>query len=293
MLRLAFSILGALPLPLNHAVGVLLGWLLWGVSPRHRRITRNNLARYCAATGCTSPAALRRRVVAESGKGMSELAFAWTAPLPRLYGVLRGATGWEHVDAAKAAGRPVILVTPHLGCYDIAGRYAETRIPITALYRPPKLAWLEPIMQAGRVRGGATTAPADASGVRQLLKTLKAGGNIMILPDQVPAPDAGGDGVWADFFGAPAFTMTLLPRLAESTGAVVLFFFAERLPWGRGYHIHVAPPLEYPKDKQAAARATNGAVEQLVALAPAQYLWGYNRYKHPAGAPLPPQGVAA
>jgi KDO2-lipid IV(A) lauroyltransferase len=124
--------------------------------------------------------------------------------------------------------------------------------------------------------------------VRQLLKTLKGGGNIMILPDQVPAPDAGGDGVWADFFGAPAYTMTLLPRLAESTNAVVLFFFAKRLPHGRGYHVHVAAPLAYSKDKQTAARETNRAVERLIALAPEQYLWGYNRYKHPAGAPLPP-----
>ena len=288
MVKAIFSLLGALPLPLNHALGTVLGWLLWMLSSRHRRIVGENLGRYFLHSGKVPDAAFKRRVIAELGKGVSELVFAWTSPLPRIYGVLRGATGWEHVDAAKAAGRPVILVTPHLGCYDIAGRYAETRVPITALYRPPKLAWLEPIMQAGRVRGGATTAPADASGVRQLLKTLKSGGNIMILPDQVPAPDVGGDGVWADFFGAPAYTMTLLPRLAESTNAVVLFFFAERLSWGGGYHVHVAPPLEYPKDKHAAAQETNRAVEHLISLAPTQYLWGYNRYKHPAGAPVPP-----
>jgi KDO2-lipid IV(A) lauroyltransferase len=144
-------------------------------------------------------------------------------------------------------------------------------------------------MQQGRVRAGGTTAAADASGVRALLKTLKTGGNIIILPDQVPAPEQGGDGVWADFFGRPAYTMTLLPRLAQSADATVLFFFAERLPKGAGYHIHIEPMTEaFSHDKQIAARQTNAMVEKLVAMAPGQYLWGYNRYKHPAGAPLAP-----
>ncbi|MEO8104223.1 MAG: lysophospholipid acyltransferase family protein, partial [Betaproteobacteria bacterium] len=168
--------------------------------------------------------------------------------------------------------------------------YLESRIPVTALYRPPKQAWLEPLMQAGRVRGGGNTAAADAGGIKTLLKTLKAGGNIIILPDQVPAPGQGGDGVWADFFGRPAFTMTLLPRLACSTGATVLFFFAERLPKGAGYHVHIEPMTEaFSRDRQIAARQTNAMVEKLVAMAPAQYLWGYNRYKHPAGAPMAPE----
>jgi Kdo2-lipid IVA lauroyltransferase/acyltransferase len=290
-MKFLFRLLGALPLPLNHALGAMLGWLSWWASSRHRRLTKENLQRYAAAVPNADLRALQRRVIAEQGKGVAELALAWTAPLPRIYALIAGATGWELVDAAKAAGKSVILVTPHLGCYEIAGRYAESRIPITALYRPPKLAWLEPIMQAGRDRGEAITAPADASGVRQLLKALKSGGNIMILPDQVPAPETGGDGVWADFFAVPAYTMTLLPRLARSTDAVVLFFFAERLPRGQGYRIHVAAPLQFSDDRQVAAAETNRAVEQLIAMAPAQYLWGYNRYKRPAGAPPPPEAA--
>ena len=227
--------------------------------------------------------------IAEQGKGIAELAIAWTAPVEKLYTLIRGCTGWEHIDAAKAQQRAIIFVTPHLGCYDIAGRYLASRIPITAMYRPPKQAWLEPIMQQGRAREGAATAAADTGGVRVLLKTLKAGGNIIILPDQVPAPGQGGDGVWADFFGRPAYTMTLLPRLAHSADAAVLFFFAERLPKGAGYHVHIEPVTEaFSRDKHVAARQTNAMVERLVSMAPAQYLWGYNRYKHPAGAPAAP-----
>ena len=141
-------------------------------------------------------------------------------------------------------------------------------------------------MEKGRSRGGAVTVPADSSGVRALLKTLKLGGNIMILPDQVPGK---GDGVWADFFGRPAYTMTLLPRLAESTGAKVVFFFAERLAKGMGYHVHFIPmETLFDNDKEKASQQTNEMVEKLIRMAPTQYLWSYNRYKHPAGAPLPP-----
>lgn len=290
MMAWLFKRLGALPLPVNHALGCLAGCLAWLGSGRHRRLSRENVARFRKTPG--APAVSGLAVIIEQGKGLTEMAIAWTAPLPRIYSLVTSVEGWEHVDAAKQAGRPIIFVSPHLGCYDIAGRFLESRLPVMALYRPPKQAWLEPIMQAGRIRGEGSTAPADASGIRQLLRTLKAGGNIIMLPDQVPAPEQGGDGVWAPFFGTPAYTMTLLPRLARSTGAAVLFFFAERQPGGAGYRVHIAPPLpEFAEDKQVAAAQMNRAIEALVAQAPAQYLWGYNRYKHPAGAPLPPNGA--
>ncbi|MEP7157206.1 MAG: lysophospholipid acyltransferase family protein [Betaproteobacteria bacterium] len=287
-----FRLLGRLPLPLNHAVGAMAGWLAWWASARHRRLTRENIIFYAKHSGLDDVQPLINAAVTEQGKGISEMAVAWTAQLDKLYELVRSCTGWEHVEAAKASQRAIIFVTPHLGCYDIAGRYLESRIPVTALYRPPKQKWLEPVMQQGRKRGEGSTASADASGIRVLLKTLKSRGNIIILPDQVPAPEQGGDGVWADFFGRPAYTMTLLPRLAKSANATVLFFFAERLPHGRGYHVHIEPMSEpFSEDRQIAARQTNAMVERLIAMAPAQYLWGYNRYKHPAGAPLPPSAA--
>ena len=288
-MTLLFRLLGGLPLRLNHALGMGAGWIAWWLSARHRRLTRENLALFAKHAGIEASTHLLHASISEQGKGISELAIAWTAPVTRLYALVRTCSGWEHIDAAKAEQRAIIFVTPHLGCYDIAGRYLEQRIAVTALYQPPKQAWMAPIMQRGRVRGGGNTAAAGAGGVRTLLKTLKSGGNIVILPDQVPAPTEGGDGVWADFFGRPAYTMTLLPRLAQSTNAVVLFFFAKRLPNGAGYHVHIEPmAAAFSADKHLAARQTNAMIERLIAMAPAQYLWGYNRYKHPAGATLPP-----
>lgn len=294
--NLLFRAAGALPLRINHSLGALLGWLAWCLSPRYRRIMRENFAQFLTAAGSTQ--ITLNAVIAEQGRGVSELAIAWTAPIKILYSLVSECDGWEHVAAAKSAGQAIIFVTPHLGCYDIGGRYLESRIPVVALYQSPKQAWLEPLMQAGRVRGGGSTARADASGVRILLKTLKQGGNIVMLPDQVPAPQdrkTGGkaDGVWANFFARPAYTMTLLPRLAETTHAAVLFFFAERLTQGRGYKMHILPMTEpFSTDKNIAARQTNAMVEKLILMCPQQYLWGYNRYKHPAGAPLPPATIS-
>lgn len=286
-----FMFIGVLPLRVNHALGALLGRLVWQFSQRHRQVTSDNLNQYASsrALDAGTHAGLLRRAMIEQGKSFTELAVAWTASLARLNRLVLRCPDWHHVDAAITANRSIIFVSPHLGCFDIAGLYIADRLPITALYRPPKQPWLEPIMQAGRARGGVTTAPANARGVRALLKTLKANGNIMILPDQVPAAESGGEGVWADFFSRPAYTMTLLPRLAATANAAVLFFFAERLPGGGGYQMHIVPLNEpYSTDKLIAANQTNTMIEKLIDMAPAQYLWGYNRYKQPAGAHPPP-----
>ena len=270
----------------------MLGILAYVASPRLRAHMQENLALYFAAAGISEPSArtaLRREAVTESGKGISELAVAGMAPTERVYRLVKQCSGWEHVEAAVSNGKGIIFVTPHLGSYDIAGRYLESRLPVVALYRPPKVKWAETLMQAGRIRGEGNTAASGTGGVRTLLKTLKKGGNIIILPDQVPAAEQGGEGVWVEFLGKPAYTMTLLARLQQTTGAAVLFFFGERLPKGAGYHVHIEPltkPLS--DDKMGAARQVNQMVETLVRMAPAQYLWSYNRYKHPAGAPLPP-----
>jgi KDO2-lipid IV(A) lauroyltransferase len=123
------------------------------------------------------------------------------------------------------------------------------------------------------------------TGIKAMLKALKKGEAIGILPDQVATL---GDGVWAPFFGRWAYTPTLVFRLAQSTGAAPFMVYAERLPWGRGYHLHFDSMAPFPADKQAAAAQLNREVERVVRAVPAQYLWGYQRYKKPGDAPPPP-----
>jgi KDO2-lipid IV(A) lauroyltransferase len=225
--------------------------------------------------------------VAEAGKGLLELFVVWGRPFDQALALVRQCEGWEHVDAARTAGRGVILLTPHLGCFEIAGLYCASRMPMTVLYRPPRLRWLQPIMESGRGRGSMTLAPTDVSGVRKLLVALKRGEAIGVLPDQVPGS---GDGVWADFFGRPAYTMTLVSKLVGRTQAAVLLVFAERLEKGRGYRLTFMPMAQAMSGEPTSdAQAMNSAVESLVRQRPEQYLWSYNRHKTPKGAVGPGQ----
>ncbi|WP_035055781.1 lysophospholipid acyltransferase family protein [Andreprevotia chitinilytica] len=280
-----------LPLALMHAAGVLLGWLVWAVSPTYRRRLRANLMQSGLVQGGNYTQLLHSSIAAH-GQGALELPAAWLRRPLDVADLVRERVGWAHVEAALAKPNPVIYVSPHLGGIEVCGIHLGWHSPriFAALYRPPKLRWLEPLMLASRNRENGRAAPANAQGVRMLLKTLKQGQSIYILPDQAPG---GGEGIWAPFFGKPAYTMTLLPRLARQFDATVLFCFAERLSWGRGYRLHIEPMQgEFTGDAVADATTMNRNLEALIAQAPAQYLWSYNRYKHPAGAPPLPEDVA-
>lgn len=272
-----FRLFSRLPLPVLHNLGALFGWLIWLASPIYRRHLRDN-------TALAGLEEARVGAIAEAGKGLFELPKLWLRPQAEVVGRVVKATGWELVEAAWATGRGALFLTPHLGCFEITAQYvaAQDR-PLTVLYRRPKQGWLAPLMEEGR---GASLklAPADLSGVRRLMKALKHGEFIGMLPDQVPGK---GEGIWAPFFGRPAYTMTLAARLAEG-GTTVLLTYAERLHYGAGYHLHFLPlsrPLAGSLDARVAQ--INQELEAMIRQCPEQYLWGYNRYKKPAGAPDP------
>ncbi len=292
-MRLLLRFLAWLDLPANHRLGAAAGRLVYLLSTRFRLRTLENLGNAGIAPDDGSLRELARANAAEIGKGAAELAWALYRPAEQVAGLVRELDGWECVERLRSSGRPIVFVTPHLGGYDIAGRYLWTRLPILAMYRPHKLGWLDEVIREGRNRGaapdGSNVAPATLAGVRMLLRHLKKGGCTVILPDQVPGE---GEGEWVDFFGRPAYTMTLTGRLQESSGAALVFCFAERLPEGRGFRLHLRAREEpLPADRREATLAVNRGVEELIRLAPAQYLWGYNRYKRPAGAPPAPGAI--
>jgi KDO2-lipid IV(A) lauroyltransferase len=150
---------------------------------------------------------------------------------------------------------------------------------MTVLFRPPRKAWLNDLVVSARARPGLLTAPTSLSGVKQLIKALKSGQSVGLLPDQVPPQ---GQGQWAPFFGQNAYTMTLSVRLAQQTGAAVLTAWGERLSWGRGFRVHVrALASGLPADLTQAVAVVNHEMEALIRTCPQQYLWGYARYKQP------------
>jgi KDO2-lipid IV(A) lauroyltransferase len=286
MLRALLLPFAYLPLRLLHGLGALLGWATYKLSARYAQRVRENLRQSGLYPDESSYCRALAAAVSAAGSSVLELPAVWLRPQSQVLKLMRACTGWEHVDAALARGKGIIFLTPHLGCFEITSLYYAARHPITVLYRPPRLAWLEPLMLAGRKRGQVTLAPTDMGGVRSLLAALKRDEAIGLLPDQVPSM---GEGVWAEFFGRPAYTMTLAARLQRSTGATILLAYAERLPAGKGYHLHIEPyQAQLPEDKLLAAKELNRAIEGLVARCPAQYLWSYNRYKVPRGVQPPP-----
>jgi KDO2-lipid IV(A) lauroyltransferase len=265
-----FRVLALLPLPVLHAVGAVLGWASFLLSGTYRRRFLENAHQAGYALAQVSAA------VAAAGKLVFEAPRLWFGKTPPIE--------WEGaplIEAARAKGRGIVFLTPHLGCFEATAQgYAARYGRITVLYRPARKAWLRELVDTARGRANLDTAPTTLAGVKQMLKALKAGEAVGLLPDQVP-PDK--MGVWAPFFGRDAYTMTLSARLARQTGAVILLAWGERLPWGRGYRIRVrAWPGEIAGDSGAAAVQVNAQMERLVRECPQQYLWGYARYKAPA-----------
>jgi Kdo2-lipid IVA lauroyltransferase/acyltransferase len=277
-------------LRLLHALGAVLGWLVWALSPSYRR----RLAAHARLAGIG--VAARRASVAEAGRMAAETVRLWLRPPGQ---PIADPVHWEGealIERALAAGRGLVFLTPHLGSFEICAQaYAErfgARQPATVLFRPARKALLRALEESARARAHLATAPATLGGVRQLMRALRRGEAVGLLPDQVP-PE--GMGVWAPFFGRPAYTMTLAAKLVRQTGASLLAIWGERLPRGAGYRIEVlempvplADPSALPVDEAQAqvadATAINRSMEALIARKPSQYLWGYHRYKNPRRA---------
>ncbi len=263
-------------------MGAVLGWLAWLFSPTYRRHMRENMV---LALGAEGERRVRASAIAHAGRSALELPKIWLRPLEEAAARVVRISGWELVEAATRAGKGIVYLTPHLGCFEVTAQYLSTHAPVTVLYRPPKQTWLQTLIETGRARAQLHIAAADLMGVRALLKALKRGEAVGMLPDQAPKV---GEGRWLDFFGKPAYTMTLAARLTES-GAAVIMVWAERLPKGEGYHFHLQPPTQsISGSTEERALQISQEIEHLIRQCPEQYLWGYNRYKRPRGVEAPP-----
>jgi KDO2-lipid IV(A) lauroyltransferase len=263
------------PLWALHAIGQTVGWLAWLLSPTYRQRFSANVK----TAGLNFSQV--RGAIGQAGSMSTELPRLWMGKSP--------AVVWTEgslacVETAYAAGKGVLFLTPHLGCFEVTAQALTASFsakfgPLTVLYRPSRKEGLGQVMEATRARPGLETAPTTLAGVRQMIKALRAGKAVGLLPDQVP-PE--GMGQWTPFFGKPAYTMTLAARLALQTGAKLMVIWGERLPWGHGYRIH-ASELNTPEaaDVDVLVLQINQAMERLILSRPDQYLWGYARYKQP------------
>jgi KDO2-lipid IV(A) lauroyltransferase len=285
LIKAALHVFSGIPLPIGHLLGNLAGFLFRLFPSQIRTVTSTNIALCLPELTPAQQRRLVRRCLRETGKTILETGAIWLRPAPAILRLVRHVDGLEHVEAALAAGRGLILATPHLGAWEVAGLYCAAHYDITCLYRPLRMAGLEALVSQARSRAGGHYVPANARGIRTLFKTLEEGGTVAMLPDQEPQS---GTGVFVPFFGTPAFTMVLLARLTARNGAPIVFVWCERLARGRGYALHFRKPpaSAYDRDLETSAAGINQAVENCVRECPAQYQWSYKRFRtRPEGAP--------
>lgn len=276
MVLFLLRLLAFLPLRLLHAIGRGLGLLVYSLPGRYRKRLQANVqqAQY-------DQPRFARQAAAQTGAMIMEIPKVWLRTNSAL--ALCHNPDIDIVTNTLKEQRGVLYLTPHLGCFEITARILVQHGPITVMYRPPRQQFLEPAMKAGRDLPGLTSVPANMRGIREFLRALRRGEAVGMLPDQVPS---GGDGVWAEFFNRPAYTMTLAARLALQAKVPVILTAGERLAHGQGWRIHyLRIPEPYPTDLEEFVQTINDAMEELIRRFPTQYLWGYNRYKIPADAP--------
>jgi KDO2-lipid IV(A) lauroyltransferase len=270
--------LGVLPLPVLYAIGGALGRPLWWRRHARERVhTEVNMRIVHPDLDDAARDALARECLVETGHAVTEMAAVWGRGARRALELVREVDGVGHFDAALRSGRGLIVAAPHLGCWELLNYWLCAHTPIAILYAPPRNRAWEALLVRARGDLKPEQVRAEGAGVRTLYKRLAGGGVVGILPDQQPKR---GEGQFAPFFGLDANTMVLLPRIAQRTGAAVLFAFAERLPRGAGFRIRIRPAPDdlADSDLRVACSALNRGVEDCVRLAFAQYQWTYKRW---------------
>ena len=274
-----------LPLPIIHGIGVCIGWGLRLIPNRSRQASEINIALCRPELSSREQRTLLRNSLKETGKTIIETSALWLRPGKSTLRLIKRVDGNELVEQAIAKGSGVIFATPHLGAWEAAGLYGAAHYNVTCLYRPLKIPELETLVQTARSRLGGHLVPATARGVRVLFKALNQGQIVAMLPDQEPKA---GTGIFAPFFGIPAYSMVFLAKLATRTETPIIFAWCERLSWGRGYHLHfrAMSGTALSGDLHSAVAAINKTTEDCVRECPEQYQWSYRRFKtRPDGEP--------
>lgn len=285
LLKLSLNLIAALPLTIVQVIGAILGFLAYVGSKQYRALFR---PQYEAVIKARNLPLKLWAAVRASGMLFSDSLWIWRNPQKAL--ALVEVQNWDLVQAAINEGHGLVMLTPHLGGFEIIPRVLAQHFPATILYRPSRQAWLNEVVEEGRAYPNMHFVPTNLNGVRQMTRALTRGEAIGILPDQVPS---GGDGVWVPFFGRPAYTTPLPARLANRNNTPVVMFTAKRKGLGQGWLMQATRLSPFSEDATIGAAELNTAIENAVLVAPEQFIWSYNRYKHPAGAELPPSHLSS
>lgn len=284
LVTLLFKSLAYLPLTVLQIIGFCAGWLVWVLPGRYKRRAWENLQ---IAIPHATRSTLRESLI-NVGQLFMEMPYWHIRQSEQELARQVKFESWDKISAALEKGKGLILLGPHAGNFESLGAIYTSRFPATVLFRPPRMAWLQEWIIKTRSRSKLTMAPANHTGVRSLVKALKRGQSIGILPDQVPVM---GEGTWAPFFGKPAYTTTLVQRLQSLTQAPIFVMAAKRNGIGKGYTVYCHELTEMlSENPEIAAAQVNRSMEDMIRLMPTQYLWGYNRYRQPRAKPSSNKG---
>jgi KDO2-lipid IV(A) lauroyltransferase len=279
-LKLSLKIIATLPLAMVQVLGGFLGVLAYVGSTQYRQLFK---AQYGAVIHNHHLKPKLWSAITASGILFADSLWIWHNSKKALATTV--VHNWKVVQDAMSEGKGMIILCPHLGGFEIIPRFLAGHFPATIMYRPSRQSWLNGLVEEGRAYPNMHFVPTNLNGVRQMTRALSKGEAIAILPDQVPS---GGDGVWADFFGRPAYTTTLPIRLANRHNTPAIMFTAKRRKLGEGWIIDAKRLDSFSSDPNTAAKELNAAIEDAILISPEQFIWSYNRYKHPSGAELPP-----
>ncbi len=272
----ALKLIGSLPLGWSRRLGKLAGYGTVATRGDSLRISRINLARCFPEMSEKEREKLARTSVVNTVATGFEMATLWRKPWNHAEDQITRIRNQQLLTDGVEAGRGVLVLVPHIGNWEIFGQYLATVGPTTSLYAPPKIEALDPLIRDGRESTGATLVPTNVRGVRALLKALKGGGIVGVLPDQEPDL-SGGD--FAPFFGHPTLTMTLAYNLIQRTGCKVVFGFGKRVADGFELVLLPAEQAIYSDEVKVSLAALNRGVESCIAEAPEQYQWEYKRFR--------------
>ena len=271
------TISALLPLSLVHFLGKLIGKLSWLTNSRIRRIAEKNIQHCFPDLNPQQQTNLVKKTLNETGKVILETGKMWQQSADKTLSLVKECENEHLIKQAQQQGRGVILAMPHYGSWELVSLYCAKHYPLTSMYAPQNDPQIDQFVQHARQRTGAKLVPTDIKGIRAMSKALKQTEMVVILPDQSPNEN----GIFAAFFKHPCYTMTLLPKLAKKTNAVVLFTYAERLKDSSGFKLifrEAGKDLATLETEQATIQM-NLDVEKLIRENPHQYQWTYKRFK--------------
>jgi KDO2-lipid IV(A) lauroyltransferase len=259
-------------------IAPFLAAIVWYSVPRLRRVTRMNLNAVYPELDSAQRKKIGRASMTNYARGLFEAGMLWHWPLERVNKLFDEAEGFEYAQEAIDAGEGMIVAAPHCGSWEMLNLYLHSKGEAAILYKPSKFPEIDAILTDKRRRGGAEMVPATAAGLRRMYKLLKEGLYVALLPDQEPSRGSGG---FAPFFGIEALTGVLLPRMAQRTGAPVVFAVCERRKGGR-YCVHLFKSDDsiYSENMREALIAVNQGIEKCIEVDREQYLWAYKRFRN-------------